>query len=71
MGNLHPDWICNSTHDKNAAIAGWILKHPGVEKYMVIDDDRIGKHPQAFIYQGMFKGGISKYPTEFMDKMLV
>jgi hypothetical protein len=61
---LHPDWVCNDSRDKSVAVAIWLLNHPDVKEYLVIDDERIGKHPQVLISAGQFKGGIQDYHVQ-------
>lgn len=64
LHHLHHDWVCNSTRDKSAAIASWILKHPEATAYLVIDDEKIGTHPQVQVFSGMFTKGIQLHHRE-------
>ena len=58
--NLHQQWICKSDRGKSIAISNWLKEHIDVKRYVVIDDERIGQHPQVHIYAGMFKNGLNR-----------
>lgn len=68
MEYLHEDWICKvESQVKTEAISAWLLAHPEVKKYVVVDDEKMGDHPLVQIRDGWLKGGIQ---NEHIDEIV-
>jgi hypothetical protein len=70
MNKIHRDWAALDHRDKHTAIAMWLLKHPEVKEYVVLDDEKIGDHPQVKIFDGWFNKGLQDTHVEELIKAL-
>ena len=68
---LHKDFVCISEMgEKPDAISTWLLAHPEVKNYVVLDDELIDGHPQVQILQGWLNGGIQEKHIEEIVKVI-
>jgi hypothetical protein len=68
---LHKDWICYSEmREKPDAISTWLVAHPEVKKYVVVDDEKMGDHPLVQIRDGWLNGGIQNGHIEEIVRVM-
>lgn len=51
-------------------VTTWLSEHPGVEKYLVIDDSTVGTHPQLTDRPDYFGGGLLDHHVDEAIQLL-
>lgn len=43
---------------RHLEVSAWLAEHPEVTSYLCLDDDRVEGHPNVWVREGMFQGGL-------------